>query len=149
MRFVPTAVVISTLSLICAYTPASGLDDSPTALAALEARADQAQPRDRCFLYAELVSRMTYRAGEQFTFGDSVQALQTLEVVQRYVEKIHMGVPDDSKKLKDAELLLRRTSFRLKDILGEASYEDRPAWETTLKQLSQVQAELMVQVFKK
>lgn len=29
MRFVPTAVVVPTLSLICPYTPASGLDDSP------------------------------------------------------------------------------------------------------------------------
>ena len=54
MRFVPTAVVVSTLSLICPYTPASGLDDSPL-LAALEAKADQAEPRDRCFLYAQLV----------------------------------------------------------------------------------------------
>ena len=57
MRFLTAAVVISTLSLTCAYVPASGLNDSPTALAALQAQADQAQPRDRCFLYAELVSR--------------------------------------------------------------------------------------------
>jgi hypothetical protein len=60
MRFLTTAVVISTLSLTCAYyAPASRLDDSSIALAALQAKADQAQPRDRCFLYAELVSQMT------------------------------------------------------------------------------------------
>jgi hypothetical protein len=60
-----------------------------------------------------------------------------------------MGIPDDSKKLKDAELLMRRTSRRLEDILGEARYEDQPALEATLKQLNQVQAELMMQVFRK
>jgi hypothetical protein len=49
MRFLTTAVVIYTLSLTSAYTSASGVDDSPTALAALQAKADQAQPRDRCF----------------------------------------------------------------------------------------------------
>jgi hypothetical protein len=57
LRFVATTVVISTLSLICAYASASGLDDSPTALAALQAKADQAQPKEKCFLYAKLVSR--------------------------------------------------------------------------------------------
>jgi hypothetical protein len=49
MRFLTTAVVIYPLSLTSAYTSASGVDDSPTALAALQAKADQAQPRDRCF----------------------------------------------------------------------------------------------------
>ena len=63
LRFVATVVVISTLSLICVYASASGLDVSPTALAALRVKADQAQPRDRCFLYAKLVSQMTDLAG--------------------------------------------------------------------------------------
>jgi hypothetical protein len=44
---------------------------------------------------------------------------------------------------------MRRTSFRLKDILSEASYEDRQALEATLEQLNQVQAQLMTQVFKR
>jgi len=149
MRFVATAVVISTLSLICAYAPASTLDDNRTALAALQAKADQAQPRDRCFLYAELVNQMTDLAGHQLNSGDSGQASETLKLVQRYAEKIHVDVADDSKKLKDAELLMRRTSFRLNGILSEASYEDRQALEATLKQLNQVQAQLMTQVFKK
>jgi hypothetical protein len=149
MCFLATAVVISTLSLTCAYAPASLLDDSPTALAALQAKADQAQPRDRCFFYAELVSRMTDPAGQQFNSGDSGQASETLKLVQRYAEKIHMGVADDSKKLRDAELLMQRTSFRLRGILIGASYEDRPALEVTLKQLNQVQEQLMMQVFKK
>jgi len=149
MRFLATAVVISTLLLTCAYAPASRLDDSPTALAALQAKADQARPRDRCFLYAELVSQMTDLAGQQFDSGDSGQASETLKLVQRYAEKIHMGVADDSKRLRGAELLVQRTSVRLKGILSGASYEDRPALEVTLKQLNQVQVQLMMQVFKK
>jgi hypothetical protein len=149
LRFVATVVVISALSLTCAYASASALDDSPTALATLQAKVDKAQPRDRCFLYAELVSQMTELAGHQLNSGDSGQASETLKLVQRYAEKIHMGVADDSKRLKDAEVLMQRTSFRLKDILGEAPYEDRQTLEATLKQLNQVQAQLMTQVFKK
>jgi hypothetical protein len=50
--------------------------------------------------------------------------------------KIHAGVADDSRKLRDAELLMRRTSLRLKSMLNRASYEDRPALDLTLKQLN-------------
>ena len=92
---------------------------------------------------------MTEVAGQQFDSGDPQRASMTLKLVQRYAEKIHMGVADDSKRLRDAELLLRRASFRLKGILSGASYEDRPALEVTLKQLNQVQTQLIMQVFKK
>jgi hypothetical protein len=149
LQFVATAVAISTTSLTCVSASASSLDQRPSALATLQAKADQAQPRDRCYLYAELVSQMTDLAGHQLSSGDSGQASETLKLVQRYAEKIQIGVGDDSKKLKNAELLVRRTSFRLKDILGGASLEDRETLEATLRQLNQVQAQLMTQVFKK
>ena len=149
MQFPTTAVAISTLLLTCVYAPASRLDESPTALAALQAKADRAQPKDRCFLYAELVSQLVDLAGQQFSSGDSGQASDTLKLVQQYAEKIHTGVSEDSKRLRDAESLMQRTSFRLSRILSGASYEDRPLLELTLKQLDQVQVQLMMQVFKK
>jgi AraC-like DNA-binding protein len=49
--------------------PALGLNDNPTALGALQATAEQARPRDRCFLCAKLVSQMTDLAGQQFNSG--------------------------------------------------------------------------------
>jgi len=149
MRVMSAAVVISTLSLICVRTPASGLPGSVNTLAALQAKADQAQARDKCFLYAELVSQMTELADQQFNSGDSVQASKTLYLIRRYADKIHIDVADDSRRLKNAESLIQRTAFRLRDILREASYEDRPDVEATLKQLNQVQTQLMMQVFKK
>jgi hypothetical protein len=149
LQFVAAAVAISTASLTCVSASGSSVDQRPSALATLQAKADQAQPRDRCFLYAELVSQMTDLAGHELSSGDSEQASETLKLVQRYAEKIQIGVGNDSKRLKNAELLVRRTSFRLKDILGGASLEDRETLEATLRQLNQVQAQLMTQVFKK
>ena len=149
MWSVATVFMICALSLTYASASTPAPDDSPSTLAMLQAKADQAQPRDRCILYAKLVSRMTDLAGSQFNSGDSLRASETLKLVQRYAEKIHTGVASDSKKLKEAELLMQRTSFRLNDILGAASYEDRERLEATLKQLNQVQAQLMTQVFEK
>jgi hypothetical protein len=149
MRFLTTVVVISTLSLTCVYALASRPDESLTALATLQAKADQAHPKDRCFFYAEVVSQLVDLADQQFNSGDSGQASETLNLVQKYAEKIHTSVSDDSKRLRDAELLMQRTSFRLEGIRSRASYEDRPVLEVTLKQLNQVQTQLMMQVFRK
>ena len=131
---------------------ASSFDNKPPdqqTIDALEARASQAQPREQCFLYAEMVHQMTELAGQQYSSGDDDHASQTLRLVQKYAEKIHMGVAADGKKMKNAEQLISHTSYRLSGILNAASYDDRQALQATLKQLEQVQTELMMQVFKK
>jgi len=143
------AVIISTLSMGCAGAGASDLTDNVTVVATLQAKAEQAKARDKCFLYAELVNHMTDLAGRQLNSGDSEQASKTLELIREYADKIHLDISDDSRKLKNAESLVKRTAYRLKDILHQASYEDRPALEATLKQLNDVQTQLMMQVFKK
>lgn len=151
MRFVATTLAVSALALGLCCARAFAIDEriDPQAMAALMAKADQAQPKEQCFLYAELVHQMTELAGQQYSAGDGDHASETLRLVQKYAEKIHMGVAQDGKKLKNAEELMRHTSFRLTGILNAASYEDRQALQATLKQLEQVQTELMMQVFKK
>ena len=151
MRFAATALAVSALTLSFSCVRAFAIDErvvDPQTMTALMMRADQALPKDQCFLYAELVHQMTELAGQQLTSGD-VRASDTLKLVQKYAEKIHMGVAEDGKKMKNAEQLMRHTSYRLNDILNAASYDDRQALQATLKQLEQVQTELMMQVFKK
>jgi hypothetical protein len=152
MRFAAKTLAVSSLTLTLCCAHAFAIDEKipdPGTMAALVAKAEQAQPKEQCFLYAELVHEMTELAGQQYSAGDGDHASETLRLVQKYAEKIHMGVADDGKKLKNAEQLIRHTSFRLNGILEAASYDDREALHATLKQLEQVQTELMMQVFKK
>jgi hypothetical protein len=152
MRFVATTLAVSALAFNLSCARAFAIDDripDPQALAALMLKAEQAQPKEQCFLYAELVHEMTELAGQQMSSGDGDHASATLRLIQKYAEKIHMGVAEDGKKMKNAEQLMRHTSFRLNGILNAASYDDRQALQATLKQLEQVQTELMMQVFKK
>jgi hypothetical protein len=152
MRFVDTTLAISALAFSLSCVRAFAVDDrlvDPQAMAALVAKADQAQPKEQCFLYAELVHDMTELAGQQLSSGEGDRASATLKQVQQYAQKIHMGLAEDGKKMKNAEQLVRHTSFRLTGILNAASYEDRQVLQATLKQLEQVQTELMMQVFKK
>src|ERR1700748_380290 len=152
MRFVATTIAVSALALTLCCARAFAIDDrvvDAQAMAALMAKADQAQPKEQCFLYAELVHQMTELAGQQYSSGDEDHAAATLHLGQKYAEKINMGVAADAKKMKNAEELMRHTSFRLTGILNAASYDDRQILQATLKQLEQVQTELMMQVFKK
>ena len=142
--------------VILAATPtlslhAASVDDKiqdATQIAALENRANLASPREQCFLYAELVHQMAELAGRQLSDGDARAASLTLAAIQTYASKIHIGLADDSKRMKNAEMLMRHTAFRLKEVLLGSSADDRPTVEATLKQLNQVQAELMLRVFR-
>jgi hypothetical protein len=148
MRFV-LAFALATLAVSPAALAASDKLLDQREMAALEARAAQATPKEQCFLYAELAHSMTELASQQLSAGDTAKASASLKAVQTYAEKIHMGVADDAKKLKNAEIMMRHTAYQLKELLMGASLEDRPTLESTLKQLDQVQAELMLQVFKR
>jgi hypothetical protein len=152
MRFV---LVLSLAAIAAAPTvfvpPALAATDKvldTQQMAALESRAAQAGPKEQCFLYAELAHSMTELAGQQLNAGDQRDASASIKAVQKYTAKIHMNVADDAKKLKNAEILMRHTAFRLKEIMMGASLDDRPTLESTLKQLDQVQSEMMLQVFK-
>jgi len=149
MRFVGLLVAVALFPAPLAL--AANLDSKildATQIAALESKALQAAPREQCFIYAELVHSMTEIAGQQMQSGNMEQASVALQSAKSYAEKIHMGLANDTKKLKNAEILIRHTAFRLKAYLSGASLDDRPTLEATLKQLDQVQSELMMQVFK-
>src|SRR6201996_2754357 len=118
----------------------------PVALSALAAKASLASPKDQCFLYAELVHQMTELAGRQLNDGQDPAA--TLRAVRDYTQKIHLNEAKDSKRLKNAQILMEHTAFRLNEYLHSAALDDRPILESTLKNLNQVQNELMMQVFR-
>ena len=131
---------------------ASSVDDNlltSQAIMQLEARAQQAKPREQCFLYTELVHNMTELAGKQMLAGDVDQASATLKKVEHYAELIHLNLANDTKRLKNAEMLMHHTTYRLGEYLHQASSEDQVTLKATLKQLDQIQDEILNQVFKK
>lgn len=148
---VPLAVLVL-LTVSAASACASGFDDKifdQQSINALETKASQAQPRDQCFLYAELVHEMTEFSLRQYAAGDAVKATEMLKQIQLLAHKIHLSVSDNDKRLKNAEILLRHTAFRLTEMLHNSSLEDRPLVEQTLAQVNQAQSEAMLQVFRK
>jgi hypothetical protein len=152
MRAVVPTVAVLTLNLLALPLCAASGDSKPLdpdAIAALEARAEQAQPREQCYLYAELVQQMTELSIRQYAAGDIEKANHLLKEVQRIAQKIHLSLADNDKRLKNAEILLSHTSFRLKEMLHASSLEDRPLVEQTLSQVTDAQNATLMQVFRK
>ena len=153
MRCTLSVAAVSVLVLIaCPPSARAGLDDKhPDAqsIAALEQKASQAAPKEQCFLYAELVHQMIEYSSDQYAAGEIDKASETLKHVNVFAQKIHMMVANDEKRLKNAQILLRHTAFRLTELLHASSMEDRPLVEQTLAQVNQIQTETMMQVFRK
>jgi hypothetical protein len=118
-------------------------------LDALEVRAEQAQPREQCFLYAEIVHQMTELSIRQYAAGDFNKATGLLRDIQKFAKKIHLAVSDNDKRLKNAELLLNQTAFRLNEMLQSTNVEDRPLVQQTLAQVTDAKNAAMMQVFRK
>jgi hypothetical protein len=144
----PIGLLLFIALLLPALSHASNMDKplDPVALSALAAKASLAPPKEQCFLYAELVHQMTELAGRQLSQGEDPSA--TLRAVRDYTQKIHLGAAKDNKRLKNAQILMEHTAFRLSEYLHSAALDDRPILESTLKNLNQVQNELMMQVFR-
>ena len=131
---------------------AASLDDKipdQQTISALEVRASSAQPREQCFLYAELVHDMIEVSLRQYAAGEPEKASGLLKRAQDLAHKIHLALSDDNKRLKNAEILLRHTAFRLTEMLHSSASEDRPLVQQTLAEVNQAQNEAMLQVFKK
>jgi len=151
MRFAIPAIIVF-LSATTVPVCASGVDNKipdQQSINALEAKASLAQPREQVFLYAELVHQMTELSVRQYAAGDVEKAAELLRQVQRLTHKIHLSVADDNKRIRNAEILLRHTAFRLNEMLHSSSFEDQSLVAETLAGVNQVQSEAMLQVFRK
>ena len=137
-----------TFPLPCHAATTDGTLPDANALAQMEFRAQQAKPREQCFLYTELVHTMTEIAGKQMLSGDIDKASDTLKKVNHYAQLIHMDLASNSKRIKNAEMLMHHTTYRLGEYLHKASSEDQDTLKATLKQLDKVHEELLAEVLK-
>jgi hypothetical protein len=152
MRFQACSTILLAIATVTIPAFASSSDDKQVdqeSIAALEARIPQAQPREQCFLYAELIHDMTEFSMKQYAAGDVDKATDLLKQIQNLTHKLHLSMTNNDKRLKNAEILLRHTAFRLTEFLHNSSTDDRPMVEATLAQVNRAESETMLQVFRK
>ena len=101
MRFAAPIAVLAILSASTIQTRASSMDDKnidQQTIDALETKVEQAQPREQCFLYAELMHKMTEASLRQYASGDAEKASKLLKKVHKLARKIHLLVTENDKR---------------------------------------------------
>ncbi len=149
---VPAALVLFMSITVIPVHASSDLDDKTIdqrIIDELTIKASQAQPREQCFLYAELVNQMTELSLRRYAAGDMEKASGLLKQIQLLTHKIHISVSENDKRLKNTEILLRRTAFKLSQLLHSSGSDDRKLVQETLSQVNQAETEAMMQVFRK
>jgi hypothetical protein len=150
-RYCIRLAFLALIPALCLSLPAraAAIDIVPTAdvLAQLEQQASNANPREQAFLYTQLVHTMTQEAGREIADGKTEQAATTLKMVNRYAHLIHLALAHNAHRLKDAQELMHNTTYRLAQVLHLVSGEDRTTVQDTLKQLDQINDELLTEVF--
>ena len=128
---------------------ASATDEVPDAasITQMEQKAQKADPRERSYLYTELVHVYTMIAGRQIAAGDMEHASVTLKKVEGLTERVHDGLSHNSKRLKNAEMLMQETRHHMGEYLHSVSSDDKAALEATLKHVDKVNEELLAEVF--
>jgi hypothetical protein len=136
------------LAPVYAYASDNKVPDEQS-IAALEAKANQAQPREQPFLYAELVHQMTELSVRQYAAGNVAKAVGLLQRIQALATKIHLSLASNDKRIKNAEILLSNTAFRLNEMLHASDFQDRQVVQQTLAKVNDAQDEAMMTVFQK
>lgn len=123
------------------------LVSQPSALAELEIKAAQAEPRERCYLYTELLHQWTEVAGRSLAEGDMPSAALAIQHADTNAARLKEAINHDSKRLKNAEQLMEHSVHRLSDMLRVSTLEQHDAFQAVLRHVSNVHDDLLAAVF--
>jgi len=129
-----------------ASNPDSEQFDAAT-LTSMETKAATAEPRDQCFLYTEILHGWTELAGRDMLAGDDSGFALAVQHADADAARLKSAISHDSKRLKNAELLLEHSVHRLSDMLHASPMDQHDRMQAVLRHVSSVHDDLLAAVF--
>jgi hypothetical protein len=115
----------------------------------MEQRADAAQPREQCWMFAEVLHGWTELAGRQMAAGDDLDADVTLNHMDSVAAKMQKASAGNAKRLKNAEMLLDHITRRLTDMAHIATSGQRSTMQNTLQAVNRLHTQVLNVIFAK
>ncbi len=151
LRLAPSLCVFAMTGFVLpAQAKASGPNESlsdVTTLTQMETSAAAADPRERCFLYTELLHGWTELAGHALATGDDSAVEIAVQHADADAARLKLAIARDSKRLKNAEQLLEHSVHRLSDMARVASMDQHETMQAVLKHVSSVHDDLLAEIF--
>jgi hypothetical protein len=113
----------------------------------LKARVESAAPKDRITLALRVAERQTDAADKLYADGKSDEARAAIQDVVRYTEKAGNAASQSGKKLKDAEITVRKLAHKLNDMKRTLNFDDQAPVQQAIDQLEHVRTELLSKMF--
>lgn len=139
----------TTMTAILLATSLLTFASKPETLQQLIARADSAKLENRPALYVEIAERQLQTADELYTAGKVEDARVAVQDVVTYSEKAHDTAIQSSKKLKGAEIALRKMAAKLRDIKRTLNFDDQSPVQAAIDRLENLRTDLLTHMFGK
>jgi len=113
----------------------------------LKARLTNASADQQISLGLEIAQRQLKSADKLYTDGNAEQARSAVSDVVQYSEKAGEAATQSGKKLKQAEISVRKMAHKLLEIKRSVNFEDQQPLQDAADRLEHVRSELLSRMF--
>jgi hypothetical protein len=144
-------IFLSTIGIlsIVALLPALGFTGNDEPLDQLIARAQSARVADQPGLYIDLAQRELKSADQFYVAGKPDQAHDAVRDLVAFSDKAHDAAKSSGKKLKNAEIALRKMALKLRDIKRTQGADEQDDLQKAADHLEDLRADLLSHMFSK
>lgn len=135
------------IALLLAATAA--LAKKEESLAELKQQAESAREGKQVELLLKIAQMQLQATDAAYTAGNTDQAQQNLRDVVSYASRAAQVAIDTGKKMKQAEINVRKISARLQDIARSLSFDDRAPVNAAVDTLEKSRTDLLARMFRK
>jgi len=113
----------------------------------LKARFYSASLKDRVAMGLKIAELQTDAADRLYGEGKSDEARAVVQDIVTYSQKASDAATESGKKLKDAEITIRKIAHKLSDIKRNVNFDDQPPVQEAIDHLERVRSQLLSKMF--
>lgn len=133
------------LLLIASCSPALAREHE--SLEQLKAKFESAPPKERVGLGLRIAEIQTDAADRLYGEGKSDEGRAVIGDIVTYCEKASDAATQSGKKLKDAEITVRKIAHKLSDIKRNVNFDDQSPLQEAVDHLERVRTQLLSKMF--
>ena len=138
---------IGGLFLLVALAASIALGKKDDSIEDLKARVASASSEQREGLCLEIATRQLTSADKLFTDGKSEEGQAALKEVVSYASQATDAATQSGKKLKHAEIEVRKMAHKLRDMKRSAVFEDQASIQEAVDRMETMRTELLAKMF--
>jgi hypothetical protein len=135
------------LALILVVASSSAAFARDETIDQLKARVESAAPKERVSLALRVAELQTSAADKLYADGKNDEARAAVKDVVSYTEKAGDAATQSGKKLKDAEITVRKIAHKLADMKRTVDLENQVPLQEAIDHLERVRTQLLAKMF--